>query len=139
MSAKIRALTVWVVLPYFVLYIGVPGVLSLTGRYLGFGTVAYWAGQPKGLAICAVPAISGIVILWLMPIRRSLVGIFTGALLAVGIVILMAWISFNIWEGFEERASIVASTSILLAPSALAGAFAGLLRSRDQVHKEAVR
>jgi len=80
----------------------------------------------------------GVMILWLLPIRRALVGIVTGILAAIAIMaVWLLWVlqgmHFN--PGFEEGPGIVVFVYLLLPPWSLAGAYTGYLRSRD--HRQA--
>ncbi len=88
----------------------------------------------EALPFSLIAAGLGVMILWLLPIRRALVGIVSGIQVAIAMMtIWVLWIlqgmHFN--PGFEEGPGIVVMVYLLLPPWSLAGAYAGYLRSRD--------
>jgi hypothetical protein len=135
MASKLKAFAVWLLVPYLVAFIAIPGTLYVLGRNLAFATSRYWKGQPFGLAFCGALALFGTVVLWLLPIRRAWLGMVAGAAFALGGVALSAWLGFTYWGGFEANINIMVGSLLLLIPSGVAGAYAGLLRSREEASK----
>lgn len=129
MTTKLKALTVWIAMPFLTAYVLVPYVVSILRREPLWGAVTL--GQlVTGLAYCAIPAAVGTGILWKMRVRAGWSTILIGAILSVALVFLMGYILMVLYPGFETGAGIYTVTLLVSAPSGFAGAWAGYLRSR---------
>jgi hypothetical protein len=126
MATKLKVFAVWLIVPYFTVYVAIPGILFAVRRDPGFFAISYWQHQTLGIAYCAIPACLGTLLLWTVPIQRRATGISLGIILALVIPILIAWIQFTYAGGFEEAANVTVGTALLLIPSAIAGAMAAL-------------
>jgi hypothetical protein len=129
MAPKWKAFAIWVALPYLSYETVIPGLLllfrhdvTLPPSLRNLATV---------LATCAGLAAFGTTAIWMLPIRRGWVGIISGLILAITGIVLWALFEMALFGGFEEDAGIYVTAVSLVVPSCLAGAYAGLLRSRE--------
>jgi hypothetical protein len=132
MQPKWEAFTSWLILPYLSYVIVIPVIMVLFRRDVAFASLLQWKAHAYVLEACALPAVLGTVILWLLPIRRTWIGIVVGLMLALGGMALWVQLRVTFWGGFEANAGTAATTMALLLPSCLAGAHAGSLRSRER-------
>jgi hypothetical protein len=73
----------------------------------------------------------GVVVLWLLPIRRPVIGLLTGVLIAAFSILVLAVIATAFFGGFEGNIGIVLTTAALIVPNVAAGGYAGWLRSKE--------
>jgi hypothetical protein len=133
MTPRWRAFTFWQALPY--IFCGGAFVTYLLLHDRGPSTLDAlldWNIQRIVLVPASVTAVLGTVILWRLPIRVAWLGMLVGLVLALGIITLCSWFEMILWGGFEEDGGIFLAALALTLPSCLAGAYAGLLRSREQ-------
>jgi hypothetical protein len=120
---------IWFASPY-VFYIVSMLVVELH-KDVDVAPIFYWKNQIFLLMFCAVPSVFGAAILWRLPISRVLLGIITGILLAGGGVALCTWLVVVLFGDFNANAGFLVTALTVLLPCSSAGAYAGLLRSRD--------
>ena len=121
-----RIFVLWTVIPYCA-YILLIAALEQNFHYrLLFSREA----QTMLLVPAALPAALGTFILWLLPIRRASLGIVTGILLALGGIVLSTWIMIVCFGNSDNSPGIFLEGFIMVGPSCLVGAYAGLTRSK---------
>jgi hypothetical protein len=132
MRLKWKVLTIWIIVPYLFYAAIIPGLMWVSGYQGTLSSALHWRVQSLILAWCVIPASLGTMILWALPIRRALLGIVVGLIVATGGLALCAWFEMTFFGGFEENMGIFATAVMLLIPSCFIGAIAGLLRFREQ-------
>jgi hypothetical protein len=85
------------------------------------------------LAICAILATVGTLILWAIPIRRPLWSISFGAIFSTALLLLIAGFGFLLFSDFESRAGLVGFAMQMAIPNGFAGAFACYMRNRESL------
>jgi hypothetical protein len=132
MRLKWKVLTLWITAPYLFYALIIPGIMWLSGYHSTLSSALHWKVQSLILVYCAVPASFGTLILWALPIRRALLNVMGGLILAIGGLALCAWFGMTFFGGFEENMGIFVTAVMLLIPSCFMGAIAGFLRFREQ-------
>lgn len=136
MTLRLRAFVVWLLLPfmsivslYFVLRW--PAETAPTIAATIFRSFRSNAGVLISLS-CLAQAVLGTTILWGVSIRQAWTGILIGVVIAASVIALSTWLELTFFGGFEANVGICLTALVLLLPSCLAAAYAGVLRSREQ-------
>ena len=127
MVMKLKAFAIWLAVPYFSYALIVLG-LRVFRSDVALGPIFNWKTQLLLLALCLVAAALGTIVLWMLPIRRRLLGVIAGLVLAVVSLVAEVWFAMTFYGGFEPNAGMYVSGLMLLLPSCLAGTYAGFLR-----------
>jgi hypothetical protein len=131
MAGKWKAFAIWLMAPY--IFFGLAAVTMQLSRdhRITLAPLLAWEIQAIVLSPCAITAVIGTIILWVLPIRRAWIGIIAGAVLAVAAIAVWALVEMTFFGGFEKNIGIFLVALTLSPPSCLAGAYAGLVRSRE--------
>src|ERR1700758_5298578 len=108
MTLKWRVFMIWLASSYFFCVVVVPVMLRLFGRDVSVASFFHWKTQLFLVASCATPAAVGTFILWVLPIRGTLLGIIAGLILSVAGIVLWAWFEVSFFPGFEANAGYYA-------------------------------
>jgi hypothetical protein len=136
MTPKWKTFAIWLALPYLLYETVVPGMILLRRPDVSLADMYRLRSLATALATCASLAAFGTIAIWLLPIRRAWLGAITGLILAIVGITLWALFEMTFWGGFEENVDICMTAFSLMAPSCLAGAYAGFLRSKESRPRE---
>ena len=130
-KTQLKAFAIWFLFPYLFL-VAFEIVFELVAQWPHVTASAmfhffYW----KTITFCAIEAMIGIAILWLLPIAQRWVEILTGVGLSIVLMVATVIVEVGLFGGFEENVDIFVTAFILAIPSCLASGYAGYLRSRD--------
>jgi hypothetical protein len=127
-----RAFLIWLFAPFLFYLIVIPGLLLLFRHDVALAPMFHWKNLAYVFAFCATPAVFGSISIFLLPIRRALLGIIAGVIFAFAGVMLCAWLEMSFFGGFEANVGIYVTAVMILLPTCLAGAYIGLLRSKEE-------
>jgi hypothetical protein len=130
-KSSLRAFTIWTLLSYG---FGITAaVISQSLLEHGFAsrTATAWPIHLTMLVPSLLAASIGVVVLWLLPIRRPAIGLVAGVAIAAVTILTLAMIATGLWGGFEGNIGIFLATATLMFPNVAAGGYAGWLRSKE--------
>ena len=130
MTNRLKAFLTWSVLPYLSLLLV---HFVFRGRNANLDTTLRSFSSSVGKMIflcCLTQAVLGTLILWILPIKRTWTGVALAIIISLGVIATSTWLELTLFGSFEANVGIYVSAMMLLLPSCLAAAYAGVLRAK---------
>jgi hypothetical protein len=110
----------------YIFYILIIFMASAYKGHLSLSLFASVRGQCLLLIPSTIPAALTIFTLWTIPIRRALLGAIIGVIVGIAGLALSVWMEIKLLGSFEANPGIVLEALIMLLPTSVSGAYAGL-------------
>jgi len=130
-AMRLKALFLWFLFPSIMYVLALTFIQLNWGGSIDFTVLWNQAVRILLSPACIFTACMGTLILWLLPLRKAVLSAFVGFLLGASGILLWAKYEMTFHGGFENNIGIVITAGVLFLPSCAAGAYAGILRSRD--------
>jgi ABC-type sugar transport system permease subunit len=125
-----RIFVIWTVITYCSYILLIAALTWFLKQNFQYGLLFSRKAQAILLIPAALPPALATLILWLLPIRHAWLGIVTGILLTLGGIVLSTWITIVYFGNSDNSPGIFLEGFIMVGPSCLVGAYAGLARSK---------
>jgi hypothetical protein len=129
MAPRLKAFVVWTVLPILFCNLFLSVDLIYRDGVAALSHLFRWKIQSIFIGLSAIEAAVGTVALWVLPFRRRIMAMSSGAAIGIGVIACYAWFAMTFFGGFEENIAIVLNSLLFLFPCFVAGLYAGYLRT----------